>query len=238
MRKVVLAIVAVLSASLAVPALAADATLSAATPNHSWEASGMMGGGQGATVPMGNARCTPAYQCHNTHIEVKDAGTLTVDIKAGEGSNDLDVRLFKSDEAGTAPGSPATDDTATSPVAADERTEPDAKITVRGLKPGFYVIQVAAYSAANGSFTGTANLAVSGAAPAPAPGATPPATTPPSTEPAPQQTSPTPQQNQADDAKRKKKLAACNKKAKKIKNAKKRKAAQKKCAKKYGKKKA
>ena len=231
MRKVVLAIVAALSALLAVPALAADATLSSATPSHSWEGSGMMGGGQGATVPMGNARCTPAYQCHNTHVEVKDQGTLTVEIKAGEGSNDLDVRLFKSDEAGTAPGSPATDDTATSPVAADERTEPDAKIVVKNLKPGFYVAQVASFNAQNGSYTATATLTPPPPSAAPAPAA--PA---PTTAPAPQQTAPTPAQTKADDAKRKKALAKCNKKAKKIKNAKKRKAALKKCAKKYRKK--
>lgn len=229
MRKLVLATVAALSALLAVPALAADATLSAANPTYGWEASGMMGAGQGAAVPMGNVRCSPVYMCHNTHVEVKDTGTLTVEIKAGAGSSDLDVRLFKSDEAGTAPGSPANDPAATSPVAADERTEPDAKIVVRNLKPGHYVIQVASYSAANGSFTGTATLAVGAPAPAPT---TPPATTAPPA----QQTSPTPAQNEADEAKRKKKLAACNKKAKKIKKAKKRAKARKACAKKYAKK--
>ena len=230
MRKVVLALVAALSALSAAPALAVDATLSSATPTYGWEGSGMVGLGQGATVPLGNVRCTPIYQCHNTHVEVKDGGTLTVEIKAGSGSTDLDVRLFKSDAAGTAPGSPAVDEGATSPVAADERTEPDAKIVVRGLKPGFYVIQVAAYQAANGAFTGTATLATAAAAPA-----TPPST-PPTGAPTPQQTEPTPAQTKADESKRKKKLAACKKKAKKIKNKKKRAKKQKACSKRYAKK--
>ena len=225
MRKVVLALVAAFSA-LAAPAYAAEATLSAASPSHTWEASNLFGFGPGAAVSFGAARCTPVYQCDNEHIEVKDTGTLTVDIKAGSGSNDLDVRLFKSDEAGTAPGSPQIDEGATTPIAADERTEPDARIVVKNLKPGFYVIQVAVYNAQAGSYNGTANLAV----PAPSVPDPAPVTT------APVQSSPTAADNRAAEAKRKKRLASCNKKAKKVKNKKKRKAAQKKCARRYGKK--
>jgi hypothetical protein len=236
MRKLVLAIVAALSALLAVPALAADGTLSSASKVYTWEGSGMNGVGN-SSVPtgFGTIRCSPAYQCDNEHIEIKEAGGLTVDIKAGAGSEDLDVRLYPSDEAGTAPGvqdpSGATGEPA-NPIAEDIRTEKDAKLTVKNLKPGFYVIQVASFTATNGAYAGTATFAPPPAAVAPTPAAPAPTTA------APTQTSPTPAQNKADDAKRKKKLAACNKKAKKIKNKKKQKAAKKKCAKKYAKKKA
>jgi hypothetical protein len=219
MRKVVLALVAALSALLAVPALAVDGTLSSANRTYAWE------GGPLTGVPSGNVpanysviRCTAVYQCDNEHIELKEAGSLVVDIKAGSGSEDLDVRLYASDASGTAPGTPAPGQAPDNGIAADERPEKDAKLTVKNLKPGFYVIQVAAFTARNGMYTGTATF-------------TPTTTTPP------QQTSPTPAENKASDAKRKKRLKACNKKAKKIKNKKKRKAAQKKCARKYGKKK-
>lgn len=226
MRKVVLAAVAAFTA-LAAPAYGAEGTLSASAPTHSWEAGNLFGFGPGAAVSFGAARCTPVYQCDNEHIEVKDAGTLTVDIKAGSGSNDLDVRLFKSDEAGTAPGSPQVDEAAGSPMAADESTDPDAKIVVRNLKPGFYVIQVAVYNAQAGSFAGTATLAPPAPATAPAPVA--PA--------APQQSAPPAADDKAAEAKRKKKLKSCKKKAKKVKNKKKRAKKMKACSKKYGKKK-
>jgi hypothetical protein len=244
MRKVVLAIVATLSALLAVPALAADGTLSSASKVYAWEGGPMNGAGN-TTVPtgFGTARCTPAYQCDNEHIELKEQGSLTVEIKAGEGSEDLDVRLYASDEAGTAPGpnNPAAPNDP--PIAEDIRTEKDAKITAKNLKPGFYIVQVASFTATNGMYNGTATFAPAAPAAAPQPGTAPgtapaPGAAPAPAPAAPQQTSPTPAQNKADDSKRKKALAKCNKKAKKVKNAKKRKAAQKKCAKKYAKKKA
>ena len=242
MRKVVLALVAALSALLAVPAIAADGTLSSASPTYAWEGGPMNGVGNEnvpATPVVGfaAARCSPAYNCDNEHLELKEQGTLTIEIKAGEGSEDLDVRLYASDAEGTAPGGPKPGEDPPPVIAEDIRTERDAKITVRNLKPGFYVAQVASYTAQQGMYNGTATFAPS-APPASTPPSTPPSSTPPAAEPAPQQTSPTPAQNKASDAKRKKKLASCKKKAKKIKNAKKRKAAQKKCAKKYAKKKA
>jgi hypothetical protein len=247
MRKVVLAIMAALSALLAVPALAADGTLSAASPTYKWTGGPANGFGQEALpatpgAGFANTRCSEVYACDNEHIELKEQGTLTIDIKAGEGSNDLDVRLYASDAEGSAPGAPVPGQDPPQPIAEDIRTDKDAKVTARNLKPGFYVAQVAFFSAQDGVYDGTATFVPSApaAAPAPPPPSTAPGDTtpPPSTAPAPQQTSPTPAQNKADEAKRKKKLAACNKKAKKIKNAKKRKKAQKACAKKYGKKRA
>ena len=236
MRKVVLAMVAALSALLAVPAVAADGTLSSAAPTYAWEGGPANGVGQDAVpatpgVSFANARCTEIYACDNEHIELKEQGTLTIDIKAGEGSNDLDVRLYPSDASGTAPGGPVPGQEPPQPIAEDIRTEKDAKITVRNLKPGFYVAQVAFFNATEGVYNGTATLATAApAAPAPAPG------TPPAAPAAPEQTSPTPAQNKADDSKRKKKLAACKKKAKKTKNKKKRAKATKACSKKYAKK--
>jgi hypothetical protein len=238
MRKVVLALVAALTALFAVPALAADGTLSSASPSYKWTGGPMNGAGSNdVSLPVagfGAARCSPAYECDNELVEIKETGGLVVDIKAGSGSTDLDVRLYKSDESGTAPGvqNPAGD-AAPEPIAQDIRTEKDARISVKNLKPGFYVIQVAFFSATQGVYDGTAAFTAP-----PPPAAAPPAAPAPAAPAAPVQTSPTPAQNKADDAKRKKALAACNKKAKKIKNAKKRKAALKKCAKKYAKKKA
>jgi hypothetical protein len=237
MRKVVLALVAALTALFAVPALAADGTLSSASPSYTWTGGPMNGAGQNdvslPAVGFGAARCSPAYECDNELVELKETGGLVVDIKAGSGSNDLDVRLYKSDESGTAPGvqSPAGD-AAPEPIAQDIRTEKDAHISVKNLKPGFYVIQVAFFNATQGVYDGAAVFSP------PPPVAAPPSAPAPATPAAPVQTSPTAADNKADEAKRKKALAACNKKAKKIKNAKKRKAAQKKCAKKYAKKKA
>ena len=235
MRKVVLAIVASLTALLAVPALAADGTLSSSAPTYAWDGGPANGMGQEALpatpgAGFANARCSPIYSCDNEHLELKEQGTLTIDIKAGEGSNDLDVRLYPSDASGAAPGGPVPGQDPPQPIAEDIRTEKDAKITVKNLKPGFYVAQVAFFNATEGVYKGTATLTTAAAAPAPAAPATPAAPA------APQQTSPTPAQNQADDAKRKKKLAACKKKAKKIKNSKKRAKAPKACSKKYAKK--
>ena len=231
MRKVVLAMVAALSALLAVPAVAADGTLSSATPTYAWEGGPHNGVGQEALpgtpgVGFANARCTEIYACDNESLELKEQGTLTVEINAGEGSNDLDVRLYPSDANGTAPGGPVPGQDPPQPIAEDIRTDKDAKITAKNLKPGFYVVQVAFFNAQQGMYNGTATLATAAAPSAPAP-ATPAAPA------APQQTSPTPAQNQADDAKRKKKLAACKKKAKKIKNKKRRAKATKACSKKY-----
>jgi hypothetical protein len=245
MRKVVLALVASLFALLAVPALAADGTISATTPVYSWKGGPMNGVGNSA-VPtgLGYIRCTPAYECDNENLEIKEAGSLTIVIKAGSGSNDLDLRLYKTDESFAAPGAggagtagtPADSAPGATEVGEDITTEKDAKVTVKSIKPGFYVAQVAAFNATAGTYDGTATFtpAPSAAAPAPAPGAT--ATPAPSTgggtTPAAQQ--PKPASNNSAAAKKKKKAkAACNKKAKKIKNAKKRKAALKKCAKKY-----
>ncbi len=251
MRKVVLALVAALSALLAVPAMAVDGTFSSATPAYKWSGGPGNGAGNNSVPPtpgagFGNARCTDVYQCENIHIELKEPGSLAVDIKAGEGSEDLDVRLWPSDAQGTAPGGPKPGDTAPpKPIAEDTRTAKDAKMAAKGLKPGFYVIQVAFFSAQEGVYEGNAQFTPA-APPASSTPTDPPATTQPApstapapapaAQPAPAQTSPTPAQIKADDSKRKKALAKCNKKAKKVKNAKKRKAAMKKCASKYAKK--
>ncbi len=235
MRKVVMAHVAALSALLAVPAMAADGTLSSSAPTYAWEGGPGNGVGQ-AAVPAtpgasyATARCTEIYYCDNELLELKEPGTLTLDIKAGDGVNDLDVRLYKSDESGTAPGGPNPVTGTPEPLAEDIREDKDAKITVKNLKPGFYVAQVAFFNATNGMYNGTATFASNAAA------TTPVTPTPPAGEPAPQQTSPTPADNQAAEAKRKKKLAACKKKAKKIKNKGKRAKAQKACARKHARK--
>lgn len=213
-------------AALAVPVLAAHertGTLAAATPVFAWDGGPKSGGGQGESVPLAAARCTPAYQCEDTLLEVKEAGSLTIEIKAGSGSNDLDIRLYKSDESGAAPGNPNTagapgQPPADNPITEDISDNADAKVTVKSIKPGFYVAQVAFYSATGGTYKGTATLAPFSTAPA----VTPPAATP----------TPTPTPAPAKKAKKKKVTKkSCLKKAKKIKNRKKRARAQKKCKK-------
>jgi hypothetical protein len=247
MRKVVMALVAALSALLAVPAIAADGTLSSSARTYAWEGGPGNGVGQNAAPPTpgasyANARCTDIYFCDNELLELKEPGSLTIEIKAGEGSNDLDIRLYPSDASGTAPGGPQPGSEPPKPIAEDISTNKDAKITVKGLKAGFYVAQVAFFNAQEGMYNGTAAFtpaAPPAAAPQPGtPTTAPQPGTPPATEPAPQQTSPTPADTKAAEAERKKKLAACNKKAKKVKSSKKRAKALKACKKKHAKKKA
>ena len=224
--RALLALLAVLAlATTAFAAPAREGVVSAAAPVFAWDG----GPGNGA-VPSaaggGQVRCTPGiYECEDTLVEVKDAGDLRAEIKAGDGSTDLDVAIYASDSAGTAPQGSAAD--AGDPIAEDISEGKDAKATAKRVKPGFYVVRVRFYAATAGVYKGTATL-VTAAAPAPAPAA--PAA--PAAQPAPSaQPAPTAQPQPASKPKSSKKRKACEKKAKKIKNAKKRKAALKRCKK-------
>ena len=188
-------------------------TMSASALTYTWEGGPANGVGQNGTggSPVGFAtfRCMQVlYECDDTLVELKEGGALTADIKAGSGSNDLDVRIIKSDSSGTA-------DAAENGIAFDEQTNADAKVTAKGLKPGFYVVRVLFFNAVQGTYDGMLTFAPP-PPPAPAPAPLPAVTTPPAAKP---------------PAKKPSKKAACQKKARKIKSKSKRKKALKRCAK-------
>ena len=210
------------TAALTATAFAAPAhegSVSAAAPVFSWDGGPASGSGQGVAA----VRCTPGvYSCEDALVEVKDAGDLTAEIIAGEGANDLDVAILKSDADGTAP--PPGDDSGSVAVE-DTSTNANAKATLKKAAPGFYIIRVRIFDGINAVWKGTASLKVP-TPPAPAPTTTtPPATTQPA--PAPAAAPPGPSA--------KERRNACIKKAKKKfkgkKNAKKRKKALKRCKK-------
>jgi hypothetical protein len=192
----------VLLAATAFAAPAREGAVSAAAPVFAWD--GGPHNGFGGTTPtgFGYVRCSPAYECEDTLVEVKDAGDLVAEIKAGEGSSDLDVAIYKSDADGATPDDPPGPDDA--PLSEDISEGKDAKTTARKLKPGYYVVRVRFFTAQQGVYKGTASLKVPPPPVAPAPGA--PAPAPPATAPA-----STPTQTKSGAKARK----ACIKKAKK-----------------------
>lgn len=222
---------AVAALAIAVPALAEPkhkGVVSASTPTFTWK------GGPGTGLGIGSPpaatgisfRCREDYyECEDILVEVKDAGTLAWTIKAGEGSSDLDVRIYKSDASGAKTGEP---------IAQDIEVGADAKASTK-VTPGFYVAEVAFFEASEGVYDGTA--ALSGFAAPADPGPTPPTSTPPPPSPTPTPSStPAPSSQQqpnpgSSSAKTRAAYKKCMKKAKKVKNKKKRSKALKKCKK-------
>jgi hypothetical protein len=214
LRRLAIVVTAGVLAALAAAALAAPArqgTVSASAPTYNWD------GGPGNGNGLGTAalRCTPSvYECEDTLVEVKDPGDLYAFIKAGEGANDLDVAIYKSDASGTTASDPVNGD---QPDAEDISTGKDSRTTLKRVNPGFYVVRVRVFDGADAVWKGTATLLLPGAGPTGATGPsgptgpTGPAGTPPSKPAA------------------KERRNACKKKAKRIKNKKKRKKALKKC---------
>ena len=201
------------AATLAGTAFAAPArqgTVTAAAP-YAWDGGPGNGVGHGTTA----VRCTPGvYECEDTLVELKDAGDLLADIRAGSGSNDLDVAIYKSDSSGAVASDPVNGD---SPSAEDTSTGKDAKATLRKATPGFYVVRVRFFDAVQGAYKGTASVKTAAAAPTPVPAA--------SATPTPTATPAKPKPSAAQ------KRAACKKTAKKIKNKRKRAKALKRCKK-------
>jgi hypothetical protein len=207
------AVLAVLLATTAFAAPAHEGAVSASAPVFAWD--GGPGNGTGAGVAA--VRCTPAvYECEDTLVEVKDAGDLLAEIKAGDGANDLDVAIYRSDASGTTAGDPANGD---APNAEDTSTGKDAKVTLKKATPGFYVIRVRIFDGVQAVWKATATLKVP---PPPAPPAPPAAAPAPTTEPAPAAAKPS-------KPSAKERRNACAKKAKKMKNKRKRAKAMKKC---------
>jgi hypothetical protein len=216
MKKFASLVVAAASVLLAATAFAAPAregAVSAAAPVYAWDGGPGNGSGQGVAA----ARCTPAvYECEDTLVELKDAGDLFAEVKAGAGANDLDVAIYKSDESGTTDSAPGADN----PNAEDVSTGKDAKTTLKKVTPGYYVVRVRIFDGIQATWKGTATLKVP---PPPVPPAT---TTPPAT------TAPAPASTPSGPS-AKERRNACIKKAKKKfrgkKNRKKRAKAIKKC---------
>jgi hypothetical protein len=211
------ALVAVAIATAAIAAPAREGAVSASAPVFAWDGGPGNGSGQGVAA----VRCTPAvYECEDTLVKVGDAGDLTAEIKAGEGANDLDVAIYKSDESGTTDSAPGADN----PNAEDTSDGPNAKTTLKKVTPGYYVVRVRFFDGIQASYSGTATLKTPAPAVTTPPAATPtppPASTPPSQSSAPTKPSAKERRN------------ACIKKAKKkykgSKNRKKRAKAIKRC---------
>jgi hypothetical protein len=222
-----MAIAAFAAALLAATAFAApkhNGTVSSAAPTFAWEGGPGNGSGQGVAA----MRCQPAvYECEDTLIEVKNPGDLFAEVKGGDGANDLDVAIYKSDAQGTTDSPPNADN----PDVEDVSTGKDSKTTLKKVTPGFYVVRVRIFDGIQAKWTGAATLKGAAATPAPTTPNTAPST-PPSTQPAPT-TQPAPQSQPPAKTKpaAKERRNACKKKAKKIKNKRKRAKAMKRCKK-------
>ena len=200
------------AAALAVPAR--EGVVSASAPTYSYDGGPANGSGQGVAA----VRCTPAvYECDDTLIEVKDAGDLFAEIKGGDGANDLDVAIYKSDASGTTNSQPNAD----SPDTEDVSEGKDAKTTLKKAQPGFYVVRVRIFDGVQATWKGTVTLKP------PVPAAPAPTTTPAPTP----TTAPTQSEPPKSKPSAKERRNACKKKAKKIKNKKKRAKAMKRCKK-------
>ena len=221
MKKVLSLVVAAVSVLMAATAFAAPAregAVSAAAPVFAWDGGPGNGSGQGVAA----VRCTPGiYECEDTLVKVNDPGDLVAEVKAGEGANDLDVAIYKSDESGATDSEPNADN----PNAEDVSTGPDAKTTLKKVTPGYYVVRVRIFDGVQAVWKGSATLKVP---PPPVTTTPPPATTTPpaTTAPAPTATKPSAKERRNacikkakkkfKGSKNRKKLAKAIKKCKKI----------------------
>jgi hypothetical protein len=169
-RKLPLLVLAALAAIVAV-ALAAPArtvTLSASTPTAEFD-------GSGVTTALVTDVATD-----DTLVKLSDAGTLTVTASefGPTGEEDLDIEVFKSDEAGEPQGEA---------IVTGEETATEETVSIKNAAAGNYLVRVYAFIGANATFKGKLKLVPAATAPAPAasPGSTPtpaPTTTAPATD--------------------------------------------------------
>src|SRR4051812_11894077 len=152
MKSLIVSIGAALAlTATAFAAPAHEGTVSASAPVYAWDGGPGNGSGQGVS----QVRCTPAvYECEDTLVQVKDAGDLVADIKAGDGANDLDVAIYKSDESGATDSAPGSDN----PNAEDTSDGKDAKTTLKKAAPGYYVVRVRIFDGVQATWKGTATL--------------------------------------------------------------------------------
>lgn len=206
-----------LLAVLAVPAFAADHqfALSAGSPAFEWEGAADIS--HGAPLYDEAARraipcdAGPARPCEEVLFKVEEAGKFTASVEGIEGTGgttDVDLYLHKSDESGVA-GEPL----ATAAAAGND------SVTLAKAAPGFYLLVVDYYHSYNSGYKGKVKFtpAAPPAAATPLPVVAPPAVAAPAAAPAAKP--------------RTSKRAACQKKARKLKNKRKRAKALRKCKK-------
>jgi hypothetical protein len=232
-----------------------NTTLNAATPAFAWEGTGSGASMYGfnnpvddsALVPPTDTNCEDPAHCEEVLINLEAKGDLYVSVEMDEPITDpligflaypdFDVYLYKSNDKGEV----AED---AEPVGSAATIAGKEEFTVKNLEPGFYLLKVNPFEAFEDAYKGEAKLSnIAAGEPTPEPQATStpePAASPSPAPEQPQQPAAQPQQQPqqqpagepAASKKKKKPVAACKAKAKKVKNAKKRKAAMKRCAKK------
>lgn len=123
------------------------APLDGSTPAFAWD-----GSATGALVVSGDD--------DTTLLEVRDVGSLSVAFADGDAASDVDLYLYRADDAGDPTGDP---------LATSENNGSDEKIAL-DVQPGRYVVQGVAFYGVQGTFKGRATLVPSapGASPAPA----------------------------------------------------------------------
>jgi hypothetical protein len=138
---------------LAAPPIAAgaparNATLSAASPTFAWEDGPRDGAGSDVANPL--PMCTdPGFYCDETLLKLEAVGTLEVRADAsGEVRPDIDLYLYRSDAQGAAGRQ----------VKISETPNPDERIVVEEIEPGYYLVRAAYYSGINVTYKGTATL--------------------------------------------------------------------------------
>ena len=194
-----------------------NATLGATAPSFAWN--GGPGNGTAVSTPAGGISiygelgCRDGLSdCEDILCKIQDAGKLPVSVNADDDSTDaIDVYLYESNEAGEIDEDAELTD-------AQGATEKSDETLSWQVKPGYYLARVSFYDAQEDTYKGTAEL--TGFA-VPAQPAQPPQPAQPAQ----------PDQPAQPAAKKKSRKAACQKKARKIRNKGKRKKALKRCAK-------
>ena len=204
---------------------------------------------EGGPNPFGCG--TPGHDCDYVKLNVVHPGDLNLTLDFSDGGEsvegivsfpDIDGALYKADKDGNKTGDSLTGTDCGTGVTVE-------KCSAKGLQPGLYVVEVSFFLADEATYKGTADLVTSVPPTPPAAPAAPEAPAEPApqpgSEPAPASYQPPPpaQPYVAEEPKKpattkkkkskKAKRAACNKKAKKIKNKGKRKKALKRCARRY-----
>jgi hypothetical protein len=139
-------------AAAAVPAWAAvdrEAMLTASAPKFEWTSSpGNAVGAPGpAIVQVSGCDAGPDHDCDYTLLRVEQEGTLLVTATPDE-PTDVDLYVYRSDKSGK-PGA----ELGSSSQILDAPEEVSAAV-----KPGYYLVEGSFYTAAQGTFTGSAKL--------------------------------------------------------------------------------
>ena len=165
---------AMTSAAAAEPAFTGE--LSASKTEFKYEGGPIVGFAPTAEINEANPCGGPGHGCEDALVKIGATGQMAIKLVSDTAEADLDLELFKSDDKGEVSGAP---------LKTSNGFQVDEAISHNAKAGEFYVIRVNSSVAPGTTYTVTATLKPSAAAPAPAPGATPtPAPTPaPSPEP-------------------------------------------------------